>query len=229
MSVDGKSSKKLPIRLVALLIILITGVLIHTGVIDVKAIMDSIEAHKDTPAGIFIFLGLYSIMPVFLIPTLPMNILAGFIWGTVMGFYLSMISSILGSILPFLVARYVLHEFVLRMIRRFDDHWMIQRLKSSSWKFVAITRLNPAIPSTILSYFFGVTEIRFLPYLVTSSIFTVPPALAMSMVGHSFKNFYEFGFQNITILLLILALTIFAFLWMIKPKIVKILEEKKVG
>ena len=49
---------------------------------------------------------------------------------------------------------------------------------------MALIRLNPTIPYSASNYLFGVTGVAFLPFLISSGIFTIPGAFAYLYLGY---------------------------------------------
>jgi uncharacterized membrane protein YdjX (TVP38/TMEM64 family) len=52
------------------------------------------------------------------------------------------------------------------------------------WRIVALVRLSPLFPYSVSNYLFGVTSVKFLPYLAASGIFTMPGAFAYLYLGY---------------------------------------------
>jgi uncharacterized membrane protein YdjX (TVP38/TMEM64 family) len=61
-----------------------------------------------------LFILIYAVMVLFFLPTLPMNLLGGLIWGTYLGGALTVVGASLGSTCAFLMARYFAYEFISR-------------------------------------------------------------------------------------------------------------------
>ncbi len=57
-------------------------------------------------------------------------------------------------------------------------------ISRGGWRIVALIRLSPAFPYSASNYLFGVTGVSFLPFLISSGIFTLPGAFAYLYFGY---------------------------------------------
>jgi uncharacterized membrane protein YdjX (TVP38/TMEM64 family) len=122
-------------------------------------------------AFFFLYLGLVLLT----FPGILLGPLAGLLFGSVVGIILVSIASTVGAGLAFLIARYFARDAVARWLsknktmRRFDNltekHGLI---------FVAITRLVPLFPFTLLNYGFGLTKVSFRTYIFWSWLCMLP-------------------------------------------------------
>ncbi len=132
-----------------------------------------------------IYLLIYTIGPSIFFPSLILTIVSGMLWGPFWGVVFAITGATMGSSLPFLLSRYIFHDSVKRMfgIRKWE------RLKSlvekNGWKVVAFTRIVPIFPFPVLNYLFGITPIKFLPYLVASFFSMLPACIAYVYFGSS--------------------------------------------
>jgi uncharacterized membrane protein YdjX (TVP38/TMEM64 family) len=112
--------------------------------------------------------------------TLGAGLLFGLAWGTV----LVSIASTTAAALAFLIARYVARERVQRLADRNQRFAAIDRaIGEEGWKVVALLRLSPLIPFSLSNYLYGLTPIRFGPYVLTSWIAMLPATFLYVYVG----------------------------------------------
>jgi hypothetical protein len=57
-------------------------------------------------------------------------------------------------------------------------------ISEGGWKVVAMLRLTPVVPFSISNYLFGLTAIRFVPYLLASWLFMLPGGFMYVYFGH---------------------------------------------
>jgi uncharacterized membrane protein YdjX (TVP38/TMEM64 family) len=129
------------------------------------------------------FLLTYAVSVVALIPTLPLNLMAGFVWGVLPGGTLSALGASVGALLAFLTARYLIGQ---PLAARFDNvplAWIQKEILGKGWKFVAFLRLNPVVPTGPINYLLGLTSVRFLPYAAATLAFLTPPSLLVAWIG----------------------------------------------
>ena len=53
------------------------------------------------------------------------------------------------------------------------------------WRIVSLVRLSPLVPYVLSNYLFGVTKVRFVPYLLAGWIAQMPGLLLYVMLGHA--------------------------------------------
>ena len=120
-----------------------------------------------------------------LLPTLPMNLAAGFLWGPYLGTLYTVFGATLGAVAAFLTARYLLRDQVLRFVRGRARDWLSAELAGPGWKTVAFTRVNPVFPFGPINWVFGVSSIRAWAYTWATLVFVVPPAMFIASIGAS--------------------------------------------
>jgi uncharacterized membrane protein YdjX (TVP38/TMEM64 family) len=139
--------------------------------------------------GPVIFVTVYLVSVVALIPTLPFNLGAGFLWGPLWGTVFSVAGSGLGAMTAFIIARTAVGQ---PLARRFDNamaQWLQKELATKGWRVVAFTRINPVFPSGPLNFILAMTSITFPCYAWSSLVFMTPLALVFSIIGHSVGGF----------------------------------------
>lgn len=132
-----------------------------------------------------LFILIYILMIIFLIPTLPMNLGAGFLWGGFLGGAISLVSTSFGAIIAFIISRYIIHDY---FNNKFDSRiwqWLKQRIQKNDWKIIAFTRINPIFPFALTSYFFGLMPVSFLKFFIPTVLPVILPAFLFSYLGHS--------------------------------------------
>jgi uncharacterized membrane protein YdjX (TVP38/TMEM64 family) len=134
--------------------------------------------------GFVAFVAVYTALSAVGLPTSPLNVGAGLLFGLLWGFLASMAGVMAACILCFVVARYVARAWVLRRLRsRPKFQAVLAGLKDETWRMILLTRLNPVLPAAVASYCFGVTPIKFRTYLAASLIGNVPLCLALTYFG----------------------------------------------
>jgi len=132
-----------------------------------------------------VFVVVYAVMVMCLVPTLPLNLGAGLIWGPYGGGIFTVIGASTGSALAFLAARYLGSAYLNRKFTNSAWAWLREEIHSKGWKAVAFTRINPIFPFGPSSYFFGLTRIRFGSYFVTTVLSIAPLCFIFAGVGSS--------------------------------------------
>ncbi|HET9229383.1 MAG TPA: TVP38/TMEM64 family protein [Thermoanaerobaculia bacterium] len=111
----------------------------------------------------------YAVATLAFIPGSALTLAAGAIFGVVEGTIYTLLGATLGASAAFLVARYVARGAIERRISGNPRFAAIDRaVGREGFKIVALLRLSPALPFTLLNYALGLTRVRFLHYLAAS-------------------------------------------------------------
>lgn len=119
------------------------------------------------------------------VPAWTLIVAAGAAYGPWLGFVVASVSAVLAAATGFLVARYLLRDRITRIARRFRIFRALEAaVNMGDWRVVALVRLSPVVPYMLSNYLFGVTRVRFWPYLLAGWIATAPGTLLYVMLGH---------------------------------------------
>ena len=134
--------------------------------------------------GIFIFIGVYAVATVLLAPGSILTIGAGFAFGLWKGFLAVSAGSTLGAALAFLVARFVARDKVEAIAQRSGKFRRIdEAIGKEGAKLILLLRLSPVIPFNLSNYFYGLTGVRFWPYVLVSWIGMMPGTFLYVYIG----------------------------------------------
>lgn len=145
------------------------------------------EAHPILSIALFILI--YAVSVIASLPSLPLNLAAGFFWGGVMGGVYATVGVTAGGWVSFAVARWLVgqplaEQFDNRLARKVQ-----QEFERDGWKFVAFARLNPAIPTGLLNYALGLTSLTTSGFLWATFVFLLPPSIAVAYIGDTLNTF----------------------------------------
>lgn len=112
--------------------------------------------------------------------TLAGGALFGFGWGLLCAW----LGALGGAAAAFLIARHALRDRVRARLSRYPRLGAIEEaVTEEGWKVVFLTRLAPGSPFFLLNYLFGLTRVRFLPYLVATAIGMLPGTTLLVYLG----------------------------------------------
>jgi uncharacterized membrane protein YdjX (TVP38/TMEM64 family) len=138
--------------------------------------------------GIFIFIGVYAVATVLLAPGAILTIGAGFAFGLWKGFLAVSAGATLGASLAFLVARFIARDKIQTMAQRNDKFRRIDTaIGKQGPKLIFLLRLSPVIPFNLSNYFYGLTSVRFWPYVLASWIGMMPGTFLYVYIGTAGK------------------------------------------
>jgi uncharacterized membrane protein YdjX (TVP38/TMEM64 family) len=118
------------------------------------------------------------------VPGALLTIGAGLVFGVAWGTVIVSLASTTTAALAFLIARHLARERVAEMARGNEKFEAIDRaIAEKGWKVVALLRLSPVIPFSLSNYLYGLTRVRFAPYLVTSWVAMLPGTILYVWLG----------------------------------------------
>src|SRR6266545_564503 len=139
-------------------------------------------------AGIFIFVGVYAVATVLLAPGSILTIGAGFAFGLWKGFLAVSAGSTLGAALAFLVTRFIARERVTAIAQQNEKFREIDSaVGKQGAKLIFLLRLSPVIPFNLSNYLYGLTGVKFWPYVFASWIGMMPGTFLYVYIGTAGK------------------------------------------
>ena len=140
--------------------------------------------------GYAVFILLYILVAVFMLPAFPFTLIAGITFGSVLGGILALIGSTIGATVAFIVARYIARDMI---VNKFQDSPFFKKIDEGFEKngisFLILTRLVPVFPYNIQNYIYGLTSINVLKFAGVSFITMAPGAFIYAfMAGEIVAN-----------------------------------------
>lgn len=163
-------------------LMIIAFILNRQGIFAPESILRIIQFHPFmTPV---FFLALFVLMSLLLLPTLPLNLLSGFLWGPYWGTFFSVTGATSGAVCAFLFSRYLARDYCRRKFQNPAWSWLQSEIERRGWKTVAFVRVNSIFPSGPLNYYFGITPVPFHTFVWSTALFFIPPAFLVASIGH---------------------------------------------
>ena len=139
-------------------------------------------------AGYLAFYVIYVVGALLFVPGAALTIAAGFLFGLVRGTLIVWVAATTAAGLAFLIARHAARGAVEDRARKDPRFTAIDKaIGERGWKIVALLRLSPAVPFSLSNYFYGLTAIRFWPYLLTSALAMLPGTVLYVYLGAAGK------------------------------------------
>lgn len=176
-------NKRFILGIIVVLAIAFATYLRKSGYISPESLFEFIKQHKVLAPVLFILI--YAIGPSVFLPSLPLTLGAGFLWGTFWGVVFSITGATIGASIPFLLSRYIIGDAVIKRFTYTKWDWLKEKVVRHGWKAVAFTRIVPIFPYPVLNYLFGITPVPFLHYLWSTFVFMLPACIAYTAFGSS--------------------------------------------
>lgn len=197
------------LRLVLLLIILAAFILALRWVKE-RGLMDqAFEWIKGLgPWGPVAFIGIYTVAVIFFVPASVFTLGAGFVYDMTLGSIYVLLAANLAADLTFLLGRYFARGWLERRMENFPKFKAIdEAVTREGWKIVALIRLAPVFPFSLMSYAFGLTRIPFWSYAV-ANLAMIPGTLMYVYFGHIGRAASEKKPLGVTIAICVLVLIV---------------------
>lgn len=138
--------------------------------------------------GPIAFILTYTVVEIFLIPASALTLAAGALFGFAAGSVYAFVGAMLGSLSAFFMGRYVVRPIVKRRLQGDGRFEMIDSAAARGGiKLVALLRLSPVLPYTVLNYALGVTRIGARDYII-GTFFILPGTLVYTYYGTVIAN-----------------------------------------
>ena len=141
------------------------------------------------PRGPVLFVLLYMLACLLMIPGSILTLAAGFLFGLGVGFLVTTLGSVLGALLAFLLGRTLARNWVENRVAgsaRFAN--LDRAVADRGFRFVFLLRLSPLFPFNLLNYALGLTRIQTRDYLLASWLGMIPGTLLYVYLGAGARN-----------------------------------------
>ncbi|AQK99087.1 uncharacterized protein LOC100275452 [Zea mays] len=136
------------------------------------------------PAGYALFVLVYAGLEVLAIPAIPLTMSAGLLFGNVTGTIIVSVGGTLAAAVAFLIARYFARERILKLVEGNKKFLAIDKaIGENGFKVVTLLRLSPLLPFSLGNYLYGLTSVKFLPYVLGSWLGMLPGSWAYVSAG----------------------------------------------
>ncbi|KAL3845709.1 hypothetical protein ACJIZ3_003112 [Penstemon smallii] len=136
------------------------------------------------PAGYALFIAVYAGLEVLAIPAIPLTMSAGLLFGSVTGTILVSISGTVAASVAFLIARYFARERILKLVEGNKKFLAIDKaIGENGFRVVTLLRLSPLLPFSLGNYLYGLTSVKFVPYVLGSWLGMLPGTWAYVSAG----------------------------------------------
>jgi uncharacterized membrane protein YdjX (TVP38/TMEM64 family)/rhodanese-related sulfurtransferase len=130
------------------------------------------------------YMVLFAVATVAFFPGAIFSVAGGALFGPIWGSLWNLLGATLGATLAFLVARYIVGDWVERkaggLLKR-----LIEGVDAEGWRFVAFVRLVPLFPFNLSNYVLGLTRIPLHQYVIATLVCMTPGAVAYTWLGHA--------------------------------------------
>jgi uncharacterized membrane protein YdjX (TVP38/TMEM64 family) len=180
-----RRTTKLVLKALAVVGLLLVAVLLERQ-LHLSAILEPsrIEAqlHAAGPLGPALFIFVMGAAVVSPVPTFPLDILAGRVFGAVLGTLYAVTGATLGAMVSFLLARWLGRDLIARFLKG-HINFCQQCSDKLLIKVVFFARLIPAVSFDMVSYGSGLTRMSWTKFAVATFVGMLPLTWVLVSVG----------------------------------------------
>ncbi len=142
------------------------------------------------------------------IPSTPIILAGGYLYGTVLGSVLALIAVLIGSSISFLLIRTYGQPLLEKLVDKHHIDHFHHIFKKRGWIIAFISYVVPIFPSDCVSALLGLTKIRYRMFLLLVIAGHIPRFLIVNSLGEDLH--LGFTFKTAIVLILTLALILIA-------------------
>jgi uncharacterized membrane protein YdjX (TVP38/TMEM64 family) len=134
--------------------------------------------------GPLCYVALYAFGTLALLPSTPLNISGGLLFGPWLGIVWTSVGAVVAAAIAFLFSRTIGRPV---MEKRLAGRWQVMdaEIHRGGLFYMFAIRLIPVMPYGIVNFAAGLTSIRFRDYLMGTTLGTVPSVLPFVLIGSS--------------------------------------------
>lgn len=132
------------------------------------------------PWSIALFLLIYVIAAIAIVPAALLKVAAGGLFGSVLGLIVASVGSTLGAAACFLIARYVASGSLVQRMKQRERYRELDDLtRRHGAVIVALVRLVPILPGNLVNYAFGLTRVPLSVFVFWSWLCMLPGTVVL--------------------------------------------------
>lgn len=145
------------------------------------------ERHREAAGTLFV--AVYVLAAVLVVPGSILTLAAGYLFGLPLGVALTSAGSALGAAAAFVVGRFVARDWVAQRVAAWPRFGALDAaMRQDGFPIVLLARLSPLIPYNLLNYGLSITAARFRDYLLATWIGMLPVTVLYVYTGSLAKS-----------------------------------------
>lgn len=140
-----------------------------------------------------LYIFLFATLPGFFLPVIVLIFPAGIVFGFAWGSIYTLIGASINMAWMFLASRYLARETIQSLVKRkLKAKWVNMIEKNSQGRpgfvFLFLLRVTPLVPYNLINYVYGLSDMDFKNYLISSILGIVPGTLVYLNIGDKILN-----------------------------------------
>lgn len=153
-----------------------------------KEILQVLRSHRSESLAILIIIQAVQVI-VCILPGQPIQIAGSYMFGIPGAMITSLVGAAIGVMVSFVISR-LLGRSALQVLFGEDRiEYYSEKLNSSRGLLIVfLVYLIPGIPKDLMSYAAGISEIRFVPFIIVSTVGRAPGMMGSILLGYFYRN-----------------------------------------
>lgn len=184
---EESAPRKSNLRWVVMGLVLI-GLLVAARTLPIERWIEDMRGWIDGfgALGFLVFGVVYVAAALLFVPGSALTLAAGAMFGLWWGTAIVSVASTTSAALAFLIARNLARSAVEGRMASNPRFAAIDRaIGNGGWRVVGLLRLSPAVPFSLSNYMYGLTAVRFVPYVLASWVAMLPGTFMFVYLGHA--------------------------------------------
>ena len=186
-----------------------------------QIVIDYLKSHEQQSVLIIIALQIVQVI-ICILPGQPIQFASSYMFGILRGFSLSIIGAFIGAAISFYLAK-ILGSDMLQILFDKDKVVDYQRKLNSSkgLLIVLLIYLIPGVPKDLVAYVAGISEMKFKPFIILSTLGRSPGMIGSLLLGH----YYGEGNYRAIIILSVIVAIVLIICFIFRKKIMYMLDK----
>src|SRR6201998_4880996 len=127
---------------------------------------------------------LFAACNILLLPGGILSVGAGFFFGLWWGFFIVLLGNTIGAAISFALSHWLGERYLRTRLSRSPMLQVLEKaVARDAWKIIFLCQLHPLFPTSLLNYLFGLTRIRFWPYMLWTAAGRAPGLFLYTYLG----------------------------------------------
>ena len=135
-------------------------------------------------SGAVVYPLLFAACNILLLPGGILSVGAGFFFGLWWGFFIVLLGNSIGAAVSFALSHWLGERYLKTRLSRSPMLQVLEKaVARDAWKIIFLCQLHPLFPTSLLNYLFGLTRIRFWPYMLWTAAGRAPGLFLYTYLG----------------------------------------------
>ncbi len=204
---------------IAVMAIIYYGVRDYVNLANFKQMSAHFKELADTHyhAAVMYYCLLYALMVIFALPIIFLNLVGGFLFGTLLGAAYSTLASVVGSVVSFMLVRYLFAGFITQRLgkqrlERFNEH-----VAQYGMNYLLMLHYSCVVPFFVINSLAALTTMHVRKFIVVTVLGSFPISFLYAFAGRQLGSISSvsdvFSPDFVAALVIMLALAFAPMLW----------------